>query len=257
MTSPDNHDDVFWPFVRAREIRRLWNTPAGQWYQSHDRLAVDLLILKGNADDAMRTIQVANQDESIRSFHDGTPELEWLTIDLYRHFMNFLTAASALADHQRVHQNHFSPELKAVYDEQVQDRFVSTPAFHLVVKLRNEGQHHVLPLSVPVLTGRHSSSDGIEQRLSWYIPKEWLLEVDSHWDTIVMEFLSRDSLPRPDGTRDLLGDTYGANDVDVAWLISAYLSHAMDFSNWFLSADLDLHQEELAEFADRLVDLDR
>jgi hypothetical protein len=234
--------------------------PTGLWLDSRGRVELDLLILAENADDFLVLHQKANADPALQDDHDQFFDLaDQAMAEAQRFLVNWLAAATALADHTMRHVKKFAPTVLVEYQRKVQALMLSTPAFHLMRVLRTEAQHRALPLvGARARWSRIRSTDEPNRvRFAWYLSKDWLLGLEANWPDIVLEFLDRETWKEDErGAVNLLADEMGENDVDLDWLVETYTAHARELTSWLLNAELELHEADLAEMSAELERLD-
>jgi hypothetical protein len=239
------HVDHLELFALQRKARYLATaTSTAQWFDSLNRIALDLYILRSNADD-LRGLIAANQDSArLEQLWGGqNQDMARLSIEIARWLGNFLAAFSALADHSMVHMRAYSAALQDEYSRRLAEEILTYPSFHLLKVLRNQAQHTRFPVPIPRLTQKR----GIEPRQSWCFQKDWLLDLDVDWDDSVLVLLDRATFGGPESRPNLLADTQGENDLDIDWLVADYSDRVANFTNWLIDADVELHAAQLIE----------
>ena len=257
--------------IRLGNLIRYRRTasPTAVWFESRNRLALDLLVLSENTEELRRLAEPLTDEAMITKLwsSDDDEDLVRLSARMQRLLANFLAATSALADHSRVHVRKYSGELNEDYGKQLRASMLSTPTFHLVRELRNAAQHLVNPVAGPRVTRTRREDGTYEVCHGWYLEKDWLLELKPDWPDIVMSFFdqalyttrypfSPSAGPGAPRYLNLLADSMGDNDVDVIWLATKYTEQAQGLTEWLLAADLELHGAELVAHVQELKSLE-
>jgi hypothetical protein len=229
------------------QLRAVDASLGGRLHFAWRELDDSLDALVKNAREALGIDTVANSADVLLQLWDidNRGDLDRLTREASRLFLNFLGSASALADHTSRHvaevdDKHFQGE----YRTHIAATMLDTPAHQLVVGLRNISQHRILPLKGSVLTMKRSSGQHgeFETQHLFCISKEFLLLVET-WKAPVLEFLNR-SPGLPNGTMR-------GNDVDMAWLVGTYTDLATAAHQWLRDREAENHSEDIRQYSAR------
>ena len=230
-----------------KQLREVDASPGGRLLPAWRELDDSLYALVKNASDTLAVDCVANSDDVLVKLWDidNRDDLDRVTREASRLFLNFLGSASALADHTSRHVAEFDDkEFQREYQMYITDTMLGTPAQQLAQGLRNISQHPFLPLKGSALSMKRRGGPGseFESTLSFVIGKDFLL-AERTWQQPVVDYLNR-----PLGLHD---DTVGHNDVDMAWLVRSYTELAEATHRWLRDREAEIHSEDIRQYEAR------
>lgn len=218
--------------LRLRDELRA--SRGGQLDRSWTALRVSLYVFRTNANAALRFDRLLSEDGDSQPLRlTSQPDFNAAISEATRLFANFLSSASALAEHTMIHIREFYSDrpFNETYRDEIRKQLVTTPLHGIVVGLRNYSMHYALPLS------------GMTTQLARTLPGGEL-EEDRHFTIGVDELLLWDGW-NP-GAKRFLSES--GHSVSLSSVVDPYLRAVDAFYDWLVFAEEEVNAAEFGRY---------